>query len=141
MKSSENQKRGAAKVVLAGLLVFLGACSSPMSPTGFTIPNPPAGGPPFTVTYYNFTVNTTGNTPTDPTSYGTTNTTVTVLANTGTPALSWPGFTFIGWNTKQVSANNLDGGNGGTFYAPGAQFTITANTYLFGVWQQNSSAY
>ena len=122
-------------------LLFI-ACSNPMTTTGngnFTIPTPPAGGSPFSVTYYNFTVDTTGKTPVDATAY-TAGSTVTVLGNTGSPALSWPGFTFVGWNTKQVDANNLDGGNGGTFYSPGQTFLINTNTYLFGVWQKNQQS-
>jgi hypothetical protein len=146
MKPNSIWHRGnrAAKLCLVLVLAILaGACSNPagsnnygnnINSGNFTIPSPPAGGPPYTVTYFNFTVNTTGNTPTDPHSYAA-GSTVTVLGNTGSPMLSWPGFTFMGWNTKQTIANNLDGGNGGVSYAPNDTFTINANTYLFGVWR------
>ena len=39
------------------------------------------------------------------------------------------------YNASRILFDNLDGGNGGTFYAPGATFTINSNVYLFGVWQ------
>ena len=125
-------------VLLIGFLAV--SCSSPMytsggaRPGGYSIPSPPAGGPPYKVTYLDFTANTYGNTPVDSNSYAA-GATVTVLGNVGAPPLTWTGFTFKGWNTMQTVADNLDGGNGGTFYAPGATFTINSNTYLFGVWQ------
>ena len=120
------------------LAVFLAlSCSNSLYNMGSgsnNIPSPPAGGPPYTVTYFDFTVDTTGNPPVDGNSYGA-GATVTVLGNVGSPMLTWYGFTFKGWNTMQTMSNNLDGGNGGTFYAPGAMFTINSNVYLFGVWQ------
>jgi len=99
-----------------------------------SIPSPPAGGPPYKVTYFNFTVNTYGNPPVDNTAYAA-NALVTVLGNVGAPPLTWTGFMFTGWNTMQTMANNLDGGNGGTSYVAGNQFHINSNVYLFGVWQ------
>jgi hypothetical protein len=130
---------GFLAILFIGLLVL--SCSNPMNYTtssganGKTsIPSPPPGGPPYTVTYFDFTVNTSGSTPVDSNSYAA-GATVTVLGNVGVPPLSWAGFTFKGWNTMQTVANNLDGGNGGTFYAPGATFEINSNLYLFGVWQ------
>jgi hypothetical protein len=122
------------------LIVFLAvSCSNPMYSGGTgsgnnSIPSPPAGGPPYKVTYFNFTVNTYGNPPVDSNAYGK-GATVMVLGNVGAPPLTWTGFTFKGWNTMQTIPTNLDGGNGGTFYAPGATFTINSNVYLFGVWQ------
>ena len=83
----------------------------------------------YSVTYVITTVNTTGSVPMDSTKY-TSGATVTVLGNTG--PLSWPGFTFIGWNTKDNGG--LDGGGGGTEYAPGDTFTITSNVTLYGTW-------
>jgi len=108
--------------------------NSGMSGGMSSIPSPPPGAAPYTVTYFNFTVNTNGNPPLDTNAYAA-GATVTVLGNVGNPQLTWLGFTFKGWNTMQTAANNLDGGNGGTFYAPGATFQINSNVYLFGVWQ------
>jgi hypothetical protein len=88
-------------------------------------------GPPWHVTYYNTTVNTNGNPPSDATAYSN-NATVTVLGNVGAPALTWSGFTFDGWNT--MDNGGLDGGGGGTFYAPGSTFQITSNVTLYGQW-------
>ena len=105
-----------------------------MSSGSNNIPSPPSGSAPYTVTYFNFTVNTYGNPPVDSNKYAA-GATVKVLGNVGNPALTWSGFTFTGWNTMQTVANNLDGGNGGTFYAPGSAFQINSNVYLFGVWQ------
>ena len=100
----------------------------------YSIPSPPPGGPPYTVTYFNFTQNTNGKPPVDNNRYAA-GATVTVLGNVGSPPLTWSGFAFTGWNTMQTVANNLDGGNGGTSYLPGATFQIKSNVYLFGVWQ------
>ena len=145
MKLFEIAKRRSRLLGFLGILliVFLAvSCSNPMYSGGTgsgnnSIPSPPAGGPPYKVTYFNFTVNTYGNPPVDSNSYGIGpgTTTVTVLGNVGVSPLTWAGFKFIGWNTMQMMPNNLDGGNGGTFYAPGATFTINSNVYLFGVWQ------
>lgn len=130
-------------ILIIGILAV--SCSNPMygNNTGGmgsgsnSIPSPPAGGPPYTVTYFNFTVNTYGNPPVDPNSPYLDGKTVHVLDNVGTPPLTWTGFTFKGWNTMQTVPNNLDGGNGGTFYpvGTGATFVIHSNVYLFGVWQ------
>lgn len=102
--------------------------------TGYNIPSPPPGGASYTVTYFDFTQNTSGKPPVDNNTYAP-GAKVTVLGNVGNPQLTWPGFTFMGWNTMQTVPNNLDGGNGGTFYAPGNTFPINSNVYLFGVWQ------
>jgi hypothetical protein len=144
MKLHEIEGRGSRLLGFLAIL-FIGfltvSCSNPMNynagsgTNGKTsIPSPPPGGPPYKVTYFNFTVNTSGNTPIDSNSYAA-GATVTVLGNVGVPPLTWTGFTFDGWNTMQTMANNLDGGNGGAFYAPGATFVINSNVYLFGVWQ------
>jgi hypothetical protein len=127
------------RAALAGAfsLLFMAlaaACSnSAMPPYGgmnnYSGPPPPGGGPPFTVTYINTTVNTTGGVPVDATPYAS-GATVTVKGNTGN--LSWPPFAFTGWNTMDYGSDG--GGGGGTFYSPGATFTITANIYLFGTW-------
>ncbi|MGA2612210.1 MAG: hypothetical protein ABSG38_01980 [Spirochaetia bacterium] len=88
-----------------------------------------SGGPPYTVTYRNTTAYTTGSVPVDSTQYAA-NATVTVKGNTGT--LSWPGYSFTGWDTADSGSDG--GGGGGTFYAPGATFTITSNVVLYGTW-------
>jgi hypothetical protein len=129
---------GFLTILLVGFLAV--SCSNPTYSNGGMgsgsngIPSPPAGGAPYKVTYYNYTVNTYGNPPVDSTAYAA-GATVTVLGNVGAPLLTWTGFTFKGWNTMQTVPNNLDGGNGGIFYAPGATFVINSNVYLFGVWQ------
>ncbi len=138
IEGTRSPRLGFLAVLLIGFLAV--SCSSPMYTSGGTgsgsnsIASPPAGGPPYKVTYFNFTVDTYGNTPVDSNSYAA-GQTVTVLGNVGVPPLTWAGFTFRGWNTMQTVANNLDGGNGGTFYAPAATFVINSNVYLFGVWQ------
>jgi hypothetical protein len=88
-----------------------------------------ANGPPYTVTYANTTVATTGSVPVDSTQYAA-GSTVTVMGNTG--PLVWLGFAFVGWNTKDNGG--VDGGGGGTFYVPGATFTINSNVTLYGTW-------
>jgi hypothetical protein len=105
------------------LLLAVAACSNPMS-------NGYGGGPPYTVTYKNTTVNTTGSVPVDSTQYAA-GATVTVMGNTG--MLSWPPFTFVGWNT-QDNGGAL-GGGGGSAYAPGSSFVINSNVTLYGTWQ------
>jgi len=72
---------------------------------------------------YNDNGKTGGSVPTDGTSY-TSGSTVTVLGNTG--SLVKTGCTFDGWMTAQ--------NGGGTTYAPGATFSITANTTLYARW-------
>lgn len=79
----------------------------------------------YTVTY-NGNTNTSGNAPADGSSPYASGTTVTVLGNSGSPALAKPGFTFAGWNT---AANGS-----GTSYSQGITFTINANTILYAVW-------
>ena len=81
--------------------------------------------PVYTVTY-NGNTNTSGNVPTDgssPYEYGST---ITVLGNSGSPALAKTGFTFAGWNTES------DGS--GTSYSQGNTFVITDNTTLYAEW-------
>ncbi len=111
------------------VMAFVAACS--MSGTSGNPYNSggSSGGPPYAVTYRNTTANTTGSVPVDSTQYAA-NATVTVMGNTG--SLSWPGFTFTGWNTADYGSDG--GGGGGTFYAPGATFTITSNVVLYGTW-------
>lgn len=81
----------------------------------------------WTVTY-NGNGATSGDVPTDATEYSATNSTVTVLGNTG--SLAKTGYTFAGWNTS------ADGT--GTGYVAGDTFTITANTTLFAQWTVNT---
>lgn len=111
----------AALVVL--ILSLTAACGNSMSYSNM------GGGPPYTVTYMNTTVNTSGGVPVDPAQYAA-GTTVTVKGNSG--PLLWPGFIFTGWDTEDNGG--LDGGGGGTFYAPGASFTIDADVVLYGTW-------
>ena len=80
--------------------------------------------PTYTITY-NGNTNTSGNVPTDSSSYAP-GSTVTVLGNTGSPALAKSGFTFAGWNTVN------DGS--GTSYSQGNTFTINANIILYAQW-------
>jgi len=72
---------------------------------------------------YNGNNATSGTVPTDANEY-TSGQTVTVLGNTGD--LVRTGYTFIGWNTQ---ADGL-----GTYYAPGATFTITSLVTLYAKW-------
>jgi hypothetical protein len=116
------------------VLAFATSCANPTnSPYGSTnnntSTNSSKGGPPYTVTYANTTVNTTGTAPQDASSYPS-GATVTVMGNTG--KLSWPPFAFQGWDTADMASDG--GGGGGTFYAPGATFTITSNVTLYGTW-------
>jgi hypothetical protein len=117
--------------VLLLLAASLAACSGTSSLYGSNgSPNTgSSGGPPYTVTYMNTTVHTTGSVPVDSTAYAA-GATVTVQGNTGN--LSWPPFIFVGWNTQDSNANG--GGGGGTFYAPNATFTINSNVTLYGQW-------
>ncbi len=125
------------RICFGSLLVVMAsvaACSlsstsgNPYSPGGGTYGGS-SGGPPYTVTYRNTTANTTGSVPVDSTNYAA-YATVTVMGNTGN--LSWPGFTFTGWDTADSGTDG--GGGGGTFYAPGATFTIASNVVLYGTW-------
>ena len=111
-------------IVVLGLILM--ACQSPSS-------SQPSG-PPYTVTYKNTTVNTTGTVPVDTTMYQPGDM-VTVLGNTG--SLSWPPFVFDSWNTKN-NGGEL-GGGGGTRYAPGATFVIQSNVVLYGTWLNPAS--
>ncbi len=112
--------------ILAALLVAsLSSCANSMTSSAGA-----GGGPPYTVTYANTTPGTTGSVPVDSTQYAA-GATVTVMGNTG--MLSWPGFTFLGWNTQ--NNGGIDGGGGGTSYAPEAIFTINSNVTLYGTWQ------
>ena len=79
--------------------------------------------PTYTVTY-NGNGKTSGSVPTDASSPYNSGSTVTVKGNTG--SLAKTGYTFAGWNT---AANGT-----GTYYAPGATFSITANTTLYAIW-------
>ncbi len=83
----------------------------------------------YTVTYLPGSA-TSGSVPVDSNAYAAGNT-VTVRGNTGSLAES--GYTFTGWNTKS------DGS--GTSYAPGATFTISANTSLYAVFTANTATY
>ena len=81
--------------------------------------------PTYTVTY-NGNNNNDGNVPIDSSSPYITNSTVTVLGNSGSSALTKIGFAFAGWNT---AANGS-----GTSYSQGNTFVITANTTLYVRW-------
>lgn len=81
--------------------------------------------PVYAVTY-NGNDNTSGNAPTDGSSPYASGSTVTVLGNSGSPALAKTGSTFAGWNTA------ADGS--GTPYSQGNTFAITADTTLYAVW-------
>jgi len=132
--------RGLAKIILrfmitlafpAAIVAALAAC--PMS-GGYGMGGGYTGGsmsgPPYTVTYVNTTIATSGTVPVDSTKYAA-GATVTVMGNTGN--LSWGStYTFKGWNTLDYGTDG--GGGGGTFYAPGATFTINSNVVLYGQW-------
>ncbi len=122
--------------VLLVVMITLAACDSAM--------NSPYGGggygggtdnnssPPWHVTYVNSTPGTSGTVPTDNTPYDD-GTTVHVKANVN---LAWPGWTFEGWSTQYDAAH----GGKGTLYVPGSaddNFTIHANTTLYGTWSLN----
>ena len=79
----------------------------------------------YTITY-NGNTNTSGNVPTDGSSPYTSGSTVTVLGNSGSPALEKSGFAFAGWNT---AANGS-----GISYSQGNTFTINANRTLYAQW-------
>lgn len=118
-------------VIIAGLALL--ACQNPAYPNSGTSygnsQGTPSGGPPYSVTYRNTTVSTTGTVPVDAASYPA-GATVTVLGNTGN--LSWPPFTWIGWNTRDNNTNG--GGGGGTEYPAGGTFIIQSNVVLYGTW-------
>ena len=74
--------------------------------------------------------NTSGSVPTDATQYPSAGTgTCTVKGNTGN--LAKTNHTFLGWNTNQ-SATTAQ-------YVGGNTFTVTDNTTLFAIWQENDS--
>lgn len=79
----------------------------------------------YTITY-NGNANTSGNAPTDGSSPYAVGSTVTVVGNSGSPALAKSGFVFVGWNT---AANGS-----GTSYSSGDTFTINANITLYAQW-------
>ncbi len=81
--------------------------------------------PAYTVTY-NGNTETSGNTPADGSSPYASGSTVTVLGNSGSPALAKTGLTFAGWNTE---ANGS-----GTSYSQGNTFTINVDTTLYALW-------
>ena len=87
--------------------------STPVIPTTYTVT-------------YNGNTNTSGNSPTDGSSPYASNSTVTVLGNSGSPVLANSGFTFDEWNTE---ANGS-----GTSYSQGDTFTINANITLYAQW-------
>lgn len=112
-------------ILIGGAFAVYMSCSSPAPGGGGG-----NGGPPYTVTYKNTTINTTGNVPVDSNQYAA-GATVTVLGNTG--PLVWTGFTFEGWNTQDNGGT--DGGGGGTFYTPGSTFIINSSVTLYGEWE------
>ena len=75
----------------------------------------------YTVTY-NGNTNTSGNIPVDGSSPYVSGSTVTILGNSGSPALEKTGSTFAGWNT---AANGS-----GISYTQGNTFTISSNITL-----------
>ena len=77
---------------------------------------------------------TGGTAPVDASSPYASGATVTVLGNTG--SLVNAGYTFAGWDT--VSYGTAANGEG-TFYAPGATFTILASTTLYAVWRTTAT--
>ena len=79
----------------------------------------------YTVTY-NGNTNTSGTAPIDSSSPYISDSTVTVLGNSGSPVLAKTGFIFSGWNT---AANGS-----GASYLPEDTFTINANTILYAQW-------
>jgi len=84
----------------------------------------------YTVTY-NGNTNTSGNIPADGSSPYASGSTVTILGNSGSPALGKTGSTFAGWNT---AANGS-----GTSYTQGNTFTISSNITLYAVWTLSST--
>jgi uncharacterized repeat protein (TIGR02543 family) len=81
--------------------------------------------PTYTVVYDGNT-NTSGYSPIDGSSPYASGLTVTILGNSGSPALAKTGYTFARWNT---AANGS-----GIFYSQGNTFTINANTTLYAQW-------
>jgi uncharacterized repeat protein (TIGR02543 family) len=87
---------------------------------------------PFYTITYNGNTNTSGNVPTDGSSPYTSGSNVTVLGNSGSPALEKSGFTFAGWNTI---ANDS-----GISFSQGNTFTVYANTTLYARWRPVDSS-
>lgn len=91
-----------------------------LTPFTSTTTNTVVTRPSFTVTY---DANSgSGGVPSSTTS----NTSMTVAGNTGSPALERAGFTFGGWNTRADGA--------GATYAPGSSILPVANTTLYALW-------
>lgn len=96
--------------------------------------------PTYTVTYNAKNSNnsnpTSGSAPTDSSSPYSSGATVTILGNTGTPALALTGYTFAGWCTTNTAANVTS--CNGTQYSAGDTFVIAANVNLYAVWSAAS---
>jgi len=115
VKGPTRTDTGLARALLFPVLLALAltACSLPIGSSygnsnGKTSQPGPSAGPPYTVTYMNTTVNTTGLPPSDGTQYAA-GATVTVLGNSG--KLSWPPFVFVGWNTQDNGGLLCAGGD------------------------------
>ena len=109
---------------LVGIILVLTLTGCTMSVPGVATTTPSGATTTYTVTYGG-NGNTSGNVPTDNTTYLPTQT-VTVLGNTG-GLVKAGGFTFVGWNTQ---ANGK-----GTSYSQGSTFTIgTTNVTLYAQW-------
>ena len=115
-------KRMASGLCLLLLVAGLAACAMPSYSSG-------GGGPPYTVSYVNTTVYTTGSPPVDGTQYAA-GAMVTVL---GAGSLAWLPYHLINWNTQ--NNGGFYGGGGGTTYAFGDSFAINSNVTLYGHWQ------
>lgn len=93
--------------------------------TSTPVVTPPVVTTTYTVTY-NGNTNTSGNVPIDSYSPYASDSSITVLGNSGSTVLEKTGFIFAGWNT---SANGS-----GTAYSQGNIFTINSNITLYAVW-------
>lgn len=95
----------------------------------------PSGGGTYSVTYNKNGNDVTGNVPTDPTQYSSTNNTVTVLGNVGDPNLSRTHYSFGGW------CLNADGT--GTVYGPDEgqthTYTISESKTFYAKWNPNTN--
>jgi uncharacterized repeat protein (TIGR02543 family) len=89
----------------------------------------------YSVTYNASSGSATGSVPVDSGSY-TASSTVTVLGNTGSLALS--GYNFAGWCTQSVLPGQMCAG---TTRAPGSTFTITSATSLYAIWTAVAATY
>gem|GEM_PF-2537212 len=131
MKFYQSRIRRRLVYGLAFLSLLLAGCSNPASSSSYGNSGmSSASNQTSSVTYKNTTPDTTGSVPIDSKTYSVGDT-VTVLGNTG--PLVWSGFSFIGWDTQDNGG--IDGGGGGTFYAPGATFTFSSNVTLYGTWK------